>query len=69
MNVRKFYASIGFDAASTANQLENDEQEDELMTRFVEGRRWFQFPRFDEDPLVLEGLKIYFKQPEDDEDD
>lgn len=37
-------------------------------TGFVQSRRSYRFPKFEEDPHVFEGMTIYSKEPEDEDD-
>ena len=39
-----------------------------LKDKFETERLFHSFPRFDEDPKVFEGLKIYWKEPKDSEE-
>ena len=40
----------------------------DVAKEFTSSRRARSFPRFEEDPLVFEGLTFYWKQPGDDDD-
>lgn len=66
---RKKYQSRGFNERSVQNQIRRDHLEYDITEEFQKRHRSLYFPRFEEDPLVFEGLMFHWKISDDDEDE
>ena len=51
------------------NRSDSSKPADLEAARFVKDRRSYHFPHFEEDPLVLEGLYIYWIERQDEDED
>lgn len=51
-----------------ATGVKNDRDVVALFTKFHNERASYYFPRFEEDQNIFEGLKVYWKEPKDEDE-
>ncbi|KAK5135592.1 hypothetical protein LTR08_005072 [Meristemomyces frigidus] len=56
------------DEGITADHIDQLKMQSKQAEQFVRSRRSYKFPRFEEDPNVFEGLTIFWKEAQDDEE-